>query len=323
MYLATASSVIYFLGYIVITSYLSANGIYEQPLLGTKYLTTGVLAIIMLLYCYFFVIRKFANRLIQSKQTYNNKGKLFSLYIFLLHATELLFLCYSASCFILMLVGHHEYTIIVASLISVKLMLMPDPKYTLTNRFSHMHNFVYIVVSIWIIIICTVYGIKYKPLFSLASVFFTITLVWVVVANSDTWKANADKLYNIFFIFIYIMSGMIAFGTTVYEYINPQFGGSLPAQVSVILAQDADEKIIQLFKRNEGNLFLVLETETRTILKIGDSEEYIGYYQIDKKLIKGLLFHPTKNSLNQVKSSSGSTGQWQNDFINIVKFNFQ
>lgn len=289
---AGASSALYVLGFVVVTSYLASKGIYDQSLLSTKYVLAGALTVVVMLTYYFFVWRKIVERIQNGVRWHQKLTEPMRTFLDSYYVVEHVFGCCFVALMLLTILGHHEYgpiQMIVFLTYGIDLVLLRSGGY---KRFPRVCFTVTFILNSAAITLCLLFGYLYQPLLSLIMVFLTITLTASLVMASAAWRSGEDKHYGVFYIALYVVLGVIGFGATVFDQISPKYGGAQPANVAVHLATDADDEIKKLFMDNEGKVFLVLETSDSSTFRLGTAEGKPNFVKLDRGLVKGIVFQP-------------------------------
>jgi hypothetical protein len=289
--MAAVSSTLYVLGFIVVTSYLAGIGIYDQPLISTKYILAGALVTVVSIAYYFFVWRRVVERVRIGVRWPTQPSALLRVFLDTYYVVEHAFGCCFVAVMLLTLMGHSEYIgvqVLVMIAFGIDFLLIYTNSYAHYRRLSFALTFVLNFLAIGI---CWVFGYSHQPLLSLIVIFLSLTLVGSMVLASENWKSGGDRPYGIFYIALYVLIGVIGFGATVYEFINPKYGGSAPTLVTVQLSSSVDDSIRNQLKANEKNVYLLLETDSRSTFKIGVTGTATSILQLDRKDVQAITYH--------------------------------
>lgn len=298
---ASASTALYVLGFIVVTSYLATNGIYDQSLLSTKYILAGALTAVVMLTYYFFVWRKVVERIQSGVRWHQKLTEPMRGFLDVYYVVEHVFGCCFAALMLLTILGHHEYSPIQISVFLAFCIDFVLIKFGGYKHFPRVCFSISFILNSAAISLCLLFGYFYQPLLSLIMVFLTITLTGSLVMTSIGWRSGEDKHYGVFYIALYVVLGVIGFGATVFDQISPKYGGAQPANVAVYLAADADDEIKKLFKSNEGKTFMVLETSDSSTFRLGTAEEKPNFVKLERGLVKGVVFQPPQETSDDKK----------------------
>lgn len=303
VFAASASSVLYVLGFIVVTSYLASHGVYDQSLLNAKYILAGSLIAVVMLAYYFFVWRKVADQILNGMHSHSKLSGVSQFLLVGYYVVEHAFACLFTALMLLTLLGLHEYSsiqTIVFLTFGIDLFLQKSGCYAKFPKVSFSLTF---FLNGVVFIACFVFGYVHQPLSSLIAIFLTVTLAGTVVITSEGWRVGGEKYYGIFFISLYVVLGVIGFGATVYEHISPKYGGALPVKVQVHLDQDVADDIKKIFSQSGENVFLVVESSDYSTFRLGElgDGELSRFITLDRDLVKAVLFQSPSNKAEYIK----------------------
>jgi hypothetical protein len=292
--LATMSSTLYVIGFVVVTSYLATNGINDQSLLNTKYLLAGALVCTTMLGYYFFVWRKIVARVREGISWPSPIGSFLRVFLDTYYVVVDVYACCFVATMLLGLFGYASEYIAVQILLTLPFVF--DVVLINTSAYRQYRTSCFVVTFITYsvaVMLYLLFAASHQPLLSLILVLVSFTIIGSVVISSPTWKSGEDRAYGVFYLTLYMLLAVIGFGATVYEYISPKYGGGASTQVSVHLSSEADASIQRAFNEHSGKVYLVLQTDTNSTFRFGDATEDSRYFQVDRKLVKAIQFQPT------------------------------
>ena len=291
--IALATSLLYVLGFLVFNGYLASKGIYDQELLNTKYIMAGGLILIVITAYYYFIWRKIVFRIKNGILWHKPLGPFLRIFLDTYYALELVFGCAFLASWIAGLLMPDVYVLPVQLVtmlaLAIDFTLMYFSLYQSYRLGSHIFSFVSFTCAIAVYF---VWGSFNPPLISLLGIFVTYTFIGSVALASPIWNDKSDKNYGVFYLAIYLIVGVISFGTTTLEYISPRFGGTLPSKVTVTLARDTEDEIKQKFTAAGSDVFLIDETENVSLFYLGKDTDHKKYLQLNRKFISAITYEP-------------------------------
>lgn len=289
--LAISTSVLYVLGFLVVTSYLASKGIYEQALISPKYIMAGALIAVIVAAYYFFVWRKVVSLVRDGIRWPSQVTPAFRIFLDTYYSIEMVFACCLVSAWIGGLLISNLYVLPMQLVLFFAaifdLLLLKTGVYRSRRKTAFIVTFGVNVISILGFFF---YGILNPSLFTLWSILLAFTIIGSVVISSSPWKSGEDKIYGVFYLFVVGVLGIVSFGATVYEHISPKFGGAEPSRVSVTLDSESNDEIRKNLATAAGKVYLVLDSDLSVTFRLGDDTKDAQYLRLDRKLVKSMLF---------------------------------
>ncbi len=295
---ALASSGLYILGFLVVTSYLATKGIFDQSLISAKYLMTGGLTALTVGIYYYFVWRKIVDRVKVGVKwpTPINPG--FRIFLDSYYAVEFAYGCCFTATSICMLFAQAAQPYPIAFVLTLAFLI--DTIFLNTGFYAKHRKWAFLItfaLNATATMAFLVYAYKHPPLLSLAGIFLAFSITGSIVIASPSWSSSEDRNYSRFYLAICALTGVIGFGATVYPHIDARFGGQKPVQVDILLAPDAVDSIRNKILSKAPENYLVFESESVVAIQLGKSFGDGEILRFDRKLVQGMITR-TSNSVS-------------------------
>lgn len=291
--LAFVTSVLYGMGFLVWTSYLASKGISDQSLLSTKYVLAGALLAIVAVAYYFFVWRHMAKRAVRGYGSPKDMGKVFRVFLDTYFVGEDAFAC----CFVSAWLTGFLCPDVFAEPAQIVLLLgFTLDRFLFGSKIVNKRPRLTFAISFLLQGACMafffLFAALYPPLLSLFFTLLSVTIVGQFILTSSVWKSKEDHGYSIFYLGFMMLVGVVAFGATFYEHVSPKYGGAAPARVSVTLAPDAEKMIRDAFSQAKSDLFLIVDSDSATVFRLGSAQTQTKVVRLDHKLIQAIFVEP-------------------------------
>lgn len=285
---AVATSVLYVVGFLVVTSYMGSRGIHDLSLLSSKYVMAGGLFAISAAMYYFFVWKDIYSRAINGTKLPANWSvgfKAFVIVYFVIH--DFFGCCFFVAWLVTLTVAGVPGIILQTGtgliyVIDRSIFMFFPARYGKTK-------FVLSSILLFLALICfLVWAAKYPPCLAAFGISVGFSFISSVVLNSHNWQEGKDKHYNVFYLCMSAVIAAIAFGSTVYGYCSPRFGGGQPAKVILVLSKEAESSITNEITEAGKDVYLISNGGDSVVLELGNDPTLSKTIQIDRKLVHSI-----------------------------------
>lgn len=290
--LAGASTVLYVLGFLVVTGFLASRGIQDHPLLSARYVMAGGLLLACSLIYYFFVWRKIAIRVGDGVKFHPKFSKFFRAYVTNYFLLDDLFGCMYFAIWLVALFGFVPGAQLFAAT-SIAVFALDRAIFVWGRRYPRA---CYLLSGLLLCLAGLAFWITaaiFAPL--ILEMFFVawgFTLVSTMVLTSEDWYLRKNRFYAVFYLVLMAIFAAISFGATVYGQLNPRFGGGQPARVKVIFSKDAGPEIRMPVEIASKDVFLISDEKDALTLELGVTAKDKRVFRLDRALIQAIQFEP-------------------------------
>lgn len=301
---AAASTALYVAGFLVVTSHLSTRGVFDQPLLSTKYILAGGLISIVAAVYYYFVLRRMHYRITAkpTQQTTTSEGWQVFQAIYL--TVEIAYSCCFSALLLLILLGYPEVLyiqLIIATAFGLDKALN---SFSAHSKFNKSAQVFILVLYTAVTLFCFFVAPLHNPLLPLILAFIGLSIMFFTVLSSRSWNNKEDLGFCYFYIALYVLSGIITFGVTTYGRISPKYGGAAPIKVVIQPSGEVGKEVQSTIEEYKDKTYLVLETQDNLFFHLDPEGEKEKYYSVNRDMINGLIRQPTPNTHGPLDLSS-------------------
>lgn len=228
---AAAGSVLYFAGFVVVNAYAASKGILDLGLLNSRYLAAGALVLTIGALLYFFALRHVRIRAdgIKGVEWLNASWRTIA---HIEIAADILFRILYVAVMVMGIAGlsFHGLSAYLAAIafaaLSMGTMRLPvGPEVKLIAC---------LVVELVAIGALLAFASQDTALLALCAVLWFASMVLGTVLSAPGAFLPADRTYSVFYLCLYLLIAVAAFGSFVYESIDPRFGGGKPPKVDIV-----------------------------------------------------------------------------------------
>ena len=300
--IAISTTVLYVLGFIVVNAYMTTKGITEQSLISSKYISAGVLLLVVSLMFYFFVLKHTDNRARNGVLLNLAWSNIFKIYIHNFYFLEDIFSCCFFSVWVLQIgassIGTLSLAVVMSTLVAI-CNLLSDSK-TLPIRA------IFILKGLLYLLGVTIFHLVGTYEQTLTYLFFSSFVFYCAYVVAATTFENSQKLSSSFgklliglntgwgqtFVGIYAIIAATIFGAFTYGHITPRFGGGSPPRVEPILAENANEQIKKIFNDANQGIYLLTVSDKTAIFEVDKDGQEKKVIQIPSDQLNGIIYAP-------------------------------
>lgn len=289
---------LYVVGFIIVNSYLTANGVFIHDFFNNSYLIAGsVYAFALVVFAYFAGRRiYFLNEDIKSFSIELGLkwwGILFSV-IFVL--SEIIFSCLVSSLIVTNFLFVHEGS---RQIFYRFLFLYIFWDYFMwTKGFYQKHLFITLIIALFFYI-AGVFIVIHTHDKSVKSVFyFYLSLGFLINFIFDFYERTGKFLLSMFWTLLSIVLVAHLWGTLYFGRIKNQFGGGNPVEARLLLSNEVPQYLRGVLKLKEGLsgiVYILFESKNEMVIQVPTNSKPLNI-RVSKTLIKAILPVPERRN---------------------------
>lgn len=289
--LAVATSVLYVMGFLVVTSYMGSRGVHDLSLLSSKYVMAGGLFAISAAIYYFMVWRSLYRRAVRGIQMSPVWSPNFRAFVGVYFVMEDIFGCCVFAAWLVSLTVPGVPGIVFQAGTGLIFFVNQSIFTFFPLKYARAKFSLSAILIFSTLILFSIWGAKYPPLLNVLGIAIVFTFISTAILTSTAWQEGKDMHYNVFYLCLSAVVTAIAFGSTVYGYCSPRFGGGQPAKVVLVLSKEAEISIANEIAAVGKDVYLVSNGGDSIVLDLGGDPSLSKTIQIDRKLVHSMTLN--------------------------------